>query len=1268
MPNEVEITITAQDLSGPAFAGALAHLATLQAAAKMLATDIGRIGAARLDTGAMAASLVALKNKIQQLGIADIADVNVPYGRLITQINIIKRFVDQAGISDLLDVNVDPQKLQAQISKLKNLAETIPVNFDVAPLPASLIGKNLNENILVNIEGAQNASSALNNVGTAATAAMGAAGGAGNGGGGGSGILGAAAAGGYFGHIWSNVTGKLVTGGGWGTLIGGVGAWHLALDGAIEALISVGLAALAATAGVATIAETGKDLYQHLAAVDTVAGALGQDIPPLTGHLDQMAEAMKSQGIELYGAGLNIVSHSVANLFQVASPVVTLFDDWAAKLVIWENSMGGVGGILHSGIGYLQQFGSIIGTLGSALGNLLHEDPGIAHYLLDIIQGAATLLKLFTDLPAPIVAATLMLHGLYVWGQPLASMFVNAAKGMGGFIVSLSKMAYNPLFWVAAAAAGLAYLAYESGQATKSTKDLINGLNTGLQADTASQAIGQIAVDVGILDNAMAHTNVQETLQGWDKSWMALAYDTRAVGQDIKNGLSNIFTPGGSVLKGIGQLGDAIMGIFKPGQGAEIAVQNNIRALNGELQNLVGQQGDLFHMTGNLITQGYSYAQSMALMDLAGVKAGDSYQLMQQKVKDLITGYQDLSIRGGLLANSVNAVTFASLQQNEKVQQLNAGWDAFENMVQGGETEFFKFNNTIVNLNGTLGKSADAVQTLSSKQAQSIQYFTVAAGQANTEMDSLTTLANAAGLGAKGTDLLQQATKDMVASMLPAAAHSQTFTAILYALAQRGGYQGADSFKALSTWVGNTENPMKNLSTITGILTKASAGLTTDVKNLSIALGSTLNSAMATAIFDASGGQKIFDNFASAIFNTGLNSQTTQDASLKLANSLINLTGNASQAKSEFVSFAEDALHLTQSQADELWNTTLPKLQGAVNALHGTNIPITASFIAVGDATVKAEVQGKTWVSHLVGAHAANGMMVTGGVPGQDSVPIMAMPGEVVVPTSMVNAGAVDHLQGAIPGFGSGGLVGEIGNVMPWGGAASNRWGTQTSGLWATGVVNAFAADISAAKHAAQQLGITGGSTGGASQYAYERYAASLFPSHGWGGNQILPLGALWNRESGWNPLAMNASSGAFGIAQALGHGLPGTGGRYGNQYPSVAANNGNAAAQIQWGEDYIAGNPAYRDPAGAWAHELAYGWYGSGLDAIVNGPALLGVGERGAEHVTVTPAGQGGPSAAFEVSSSHGQELETLFKAVIKRIVIADGGGDVQQAFGRNW
>lgn len=94
-----------------------------------------------------------------------------------------------------------------------------------------------------------------------------------------------------------------------------------------------------------------------------------------------------------------------------------------------------------------------------------------------------------------------------------------------------------------------------------------------------------------------------------------------------------------------------------------------------------------------------------------------------------------------------------------------------------------------------------------------------------------------------------------------------------------------------------------------------------------------------------------------------------------------------------------------------------------------------------------------------------------------------------------------------------------------------------------------------------------------------QRYAASILGRFGWGMSQFPPLQALWNQESGWNAYAVNPSSGAYGIPQALGHGHP--------------FNLGDYVAQIWWGLRYIAGR--YGSPAAAEAHEMAVGWYDHG-------------------------------------------------------------------------
>lgn len=96
-----------------------------------------------------------------------------------------------------------------------------------------------------------------------------------------------------------------------------------------------------------------------------------------------------------------------------------------------------------------------------------------------------------------------------------------------------------------------------------------------------------------------------------------------------------------------------------------------------------------------------------------------------------------------------------------------------------------------------------------------------------------------------------------------------------------------------------------------------------------------------------------------------------------------------------------------------------------------------------------------------------------------------------------------------------------------------------------------------------------------------QAYALSALQAQGFGQDQFNCLVALWNRESHWNVYAYNASSGAYGIPQAL----PG----------SKMASAGDDwqtsfVTQVNWGLGYV--NGRYGSPCGAWAHSESTGWY----------------------------------------------------------------------------
>ncbi|WP_266998588.1 transglycosylase SLT domain-containing protein [Streptomyces sp. NBC_00354] len=80
---------------------------------------------------------------------------------------------------------------------------------------------------------------------------------------------------------------------------------------------------------------------------------------------------------------------------------------------------------------------------------------------------------------------------------------------------------------------------------------------------------------------------------------------------------------------------------------------------------------------------------------------------------------------------------------------------------------------------------------------------------------------------------------------------------------------------------------------------------------------------------------------------------------------------------------------------------------------------------------------------------------------------------------------------------------------------------------------------------------------------------------------QFAAFNNIVSRESGWNHTATNASSGAYGLVQAL----------PASKMASAGADwKTNPATQIKWGLDYM--NDRYGSPVGAWNFWQTHHWY----------------------------------------------------------------------------
>ncbi|MEC3996712.1 transglycosylase SLT domain-containing protein [Actinacidiphila sp. DG2A-62] len=83
------------------------------------------------------------------------------------------------------------------------------------------------------------------------------------------------------------------------------------------------------------------------------------------------------------------------------------------------------------------------------------------------------------------------------------------------------------------------------------------------------------------------------------------------------------------------------------------------------------------------------------------------------------------------------------------------------------------------------------------------------------------------------------------------------------------------------------------------------------------------------------------------------------------------------------------------------------------------------------------------------------------------------------------------------------------------------------------------------------------------------------------GSGQFACFSNIVTRESGWNYLAVNPSSGAYGLVQA----------NPGSKMASVASDwRTNPATQIKWGLNYM--NSRYGSPCGAWDYWQAHSSY----------------------------------------------------------------------------
>jgi hypothetical protein len=632
MPNEVEITISADWNGRPTVNAALADLSKLRVAAKALSGDMN-IGL-NFDINKAGPALTALKAKIQAMGIADLADVNVPLGRLTTQMQVIKRLIQQAGIADMLDVTLNESQLETQLAKIRAMSSETTIPVDV--------------NVVGGLGGLAAQIAAMNATGRTLGTGWG---------------------------NWAFLTRQVsLFGGALGAIpfIGTVGGLHILIDSAIEltaVLVPAGIAL--ATFGVAAI-PTVQAIVQQMKNLNTVSGALGVQMPGLSGGFTKAADAVQPQVYQIFGEALGIANQRGGAFVTLAHSAGTVVDNWAARMTAAVMSGNGLNQFMHNAIPDLQKLGDFVGNLVGAFGNVLHVMPGYAQVLLTILDDTSKVIETTTRVAQPIIGLGLAAHGAVLYTGLLAtglnflvtrglSVIPNlalnsaiglekiglggskAASGLLGVGVQAEKAATLPWGWISIAAAGLGFLVYQLLQ----TKNAAQQFNATLQAQLQNTPV--LTLQTRLMADQAA---TAKQLAG---AQMSLAQAEKDTGDQGVIATGRISASNQVLYHATATVKDFGSGLGQLHQESQ-TVSANFKALGGNwgLINAAGITSQ--QMLSNNAT------------NLAEMKA---------QVLGTTLSLKEMGQQSGILGSDLNVMNFLVQSQYTDMQNLNQQWDTF---------------------------------------------------------------------------------------------------------------------------------------------------------------------------------------------------------------------------------------------------------------------------------------------------------------------------------------------------------------------------------------------------------------------------------------------------------------------------------------------------------------------------------------------------------------------------------------------------------------
>ncbi len=776
--------------------------------------------------------------------------------------------------------------------------------------------------------------------------------------------------------LLGQMAGRLITVGGlfgWLStriaLFGGaasIGVIHLLIDAIIETVISLGLAAigvaaLSAAVGIFVLAadlagDTLGRIHDRLVAVYTASTATGQAIYPMTNAFDKMASVIRPETWELYGDALDLVAGRMSLITRIAETTGAVLDRIGGRVVAYIDTPSvqkGFENLIAVGVHFAEQWGRIFLNLGTVLYHLFQaaEITHIAEDLTAFAEAVSKVLEVISRLPPWVLALGLGLHGLYIWGGLAVTAVTALLDPLRAMVLTLAGVTAGEtaLGTLPETASGLDRLkatvrdlgggfgilganmrgAGKDATAVTTTFDENGRAVTALGEDAAgagartgifASALGFLvdipiagwiaAAVIGLGALIFAFLRTHDATQKWTTAMqdaLAKTSDYKVIGQTVSDLAAATQRLAQAQQQGVGNA-------------TELATAQHL--LSGELTD------ELVHVGGIAHAYGTDMVGALDLLNVAGVKSSQIFSNQtqvwagaEQQVKGLVAGYAAMGQGLTQLQGDVSVQLVMNADQLAAMAKLNTAWDSWLTLVQAGPTALTTYEQSLATL-VTDQKAAGASFSGTNAASLTLQStWNQLVPQAGAVLDAVRNYTATLQDGAKGSELLTRATRDVIASSGELGTTSQGVRNSLIAVAEEAN-PAIDTWQKLTRWMGN-QGAAQSAADLNRIMLKLQtpvSQLSADAAKFTNSLQSDLNPAMAKAEFLADGGQAAFNAFAVDLRKFGPDSQVTIDAAHRVANELIAIDGNSRAAKVQFEAWAI-SMGLTKAAADKLWDS-----------------------------------------------------------------------------------------------------------------------------------------------------------------------------------------------------------------------------------------------------------------------------------------------------------------------------------------------------------